>query len=410
MKKRVLFFLSLLLLSFLAVLPIPEVYAVATYAYDGWSTITITGSTANFAGWYAQDVASGWGTIGRYYANQYYLITTGLTNVVVGDGANITLFWDWAKQVHFANVQWTVKNNATLRFGRILGSESDRKTIVGLELISNSLIDCESGSTLQIYDTTIQGGAIKSVGTNRIWGSHFYGTTLTLKETDCYELLMHNNYFNGGAGEVSGNISNVYHHASQLVVMTSNYNASFENVQTQPTNILSTVSFLTWSGTCNFTNVVSSSWNIDWIGSLDTGVVWRKNTYDLTITFPNGTAINGTETGARVVMQHYGEDAGLDYNATLAGDGTIPTQSLINGFYNRTGNDTIYDYNPFNLYVYNVTGYNDYSQNFTLNTRKDEVIALTPESGFASGFGLGFILMFMVGLVFAVALVGYKKR
>lgn len=106
------------------------------------------------------------------------------------------------------------------------------------------------------------------------------------------------------------------------------------------------------------------------------GEVYRQYTFDLTVTYPNGTAINGTSTGARVVLQHYGQGGAVDYNATLGEDGSITTQNLTMGFYNKTGGDTIYSLNPYNLQILNVTGYQNYNANFTLSEKAQEISLL----------------------------------
>jgi len=143
------------------------------------------------------------------------------------------------------------------------------------------------------------------------------------------------------------------------------------------------------------------SWTFYWQG-VNTGEVYRQYEFDLTVTYPNGTAINGTETGARVVIQHYGEGGNIDYNATLRGNGTIPMQTLSMGFYNQTGGDTIYNRNPYGLTIYNATGYETYSKNFTLNDKTEWTIALqtTSVDGVYMGYGL-VLLGLIIGLVVA---------
>jgi len=120
-------------------------------------------------------------------------------------------------------------------------------------------------------------------------------------------------------------------------------------------------------------------WTFSW-SSAGSYKVYRQYTFGLTVTYPNGTAINGTETGARVTIQHYGQGGGIDLNATLGADGTITQQTLSKGFYNQTGGNTIYSYEPFNLAISNVTGYDPYSQNFTLSAKTDWTVALIEES------------------------------
>jgi len=135
----------------------------------------------------------------------------------------------------------------------------------------------------------------------------------------------------------------------------------------------------------------------------------RQYTFGLTVTYPNGTAINGTSTGARATIQHYGQAQSTDYNATLGEDGTITQQTLSMGFYNSTGGDTIYSYNPYNLRVWNVTGYQDYNLNFTLSDKTNWTITLTPtENGIATGFIFGGILAFLIMTVLGLAYIGKR--
>lgn len=134
-----------------------------------------------------------------------------------------------------------------------------------------------------------------------------------------------------------------------------------------------------FTGDVNLVNCDSDIWT-GAFGGADTAELYRQYTYDLTVQYPNGTTVNGTETAARVEILHYGQSYTVDYNATLGGDGTIPQQTLSKGFYNQTGGDTIYIYEPYNLQISNVTGYNDYSGNFTLSAATDWTITLSAET------------------------------
>jgi len=123
--------------------------------------------------------------------------------------------------------------------------------------------------------------------------------------------------------------------------------------------------------------------------------------FDLTVTYSNGTNVNGTATECRVVFQHYGNGGGVDYNATLGEDGTIPRQTWVSS------------YNPYNLQITNVTGYQDYNGNFTLSEKTDWTIALLEDTGKSASWYLsgtiiiGFPLFLGLLLLFIMVV---KKR
>jgi hypothetical protein len=104
----------------------------------------------------------------------------------------------------------------------------------------------------------------------------------------------------------------------------------------------------------------------------------------------------------------YGQGYSVLYNATLNGDGTIETQTLSKEFYNSTGGDTPYSYEPFNLKIYNCSGYQPYESNFTLSEATSVTIALQPEEGIATGFIFGGILTFLIMTVLGLAYIGKR--
>ena len=58
-------------------------------------------------------------------------------------------------------------------------------------------------------------------------------------------------------------------------------------------------------------------------------------------------------------------------------DGEIPQQTVTAGFYNQTGGNTIYSYNPYQIDI-TKDGYITYSRNFTQLEEKSWNIALLP--------------------------------
>lgn len=403
MKKKLLVLLLLLAFSFLSVLSIPEVYAPAIYTYDGFSTITITGSTANFAGWYSADIGGGWGTIGISPNGQYYLITSGLTNVDIGDGGNITLFWDWAKQVHMGgSVIWTIYNNATLRFGRITGAEADKKTIVGCQLYALGQITGQNGSIIQLYDTTVYGGIIQSSSTCRLWGNHFtQNVRLQISNMDFYEGLMHNSYFDGSTSTIGGNVSNLYQHGSILAILTSNYNFTLQNVETKALNILSTYFLDTWTGNAYYIDVVSDkTWNIDWVGVSDTGILWRQYTFKINVTDIHGVPIEN----ANVTLIDINND--IEFTVLTGSNGSFTEQIVTYGFYNATGNDTPYLRTPHNLTITHSI-YETLSYNVTIDEWKTvvQIVLISAQEDYSIAF---LAIGLSIGICLVVAGVKFK--
>lgn len=385
MKTKVAVLFLFFALTGSVLIHIPFVKAAATYEYDGWG-VYITGATANFAGWYAADQAGGWGTIGRTSTNDYYLDGNYVTYIYIGNSTHSCTFYDWSKQVDFDYVSWVIANGSTLTLGRIHPLTGQPRDTV--QIIDNVEIKGDAGSTLNFYATDLSGGLVISESENptKMYQCHFYSVSIAAKNMDMDKCVLSLSWFRGLDYEIGGNVSDIYVETSTLVGVTSNYNVSINNATCINTFIVSTWPGLTWTGTCNLTDVTSNSWNIGWVGAYDTGVVWRKNSYSLTATFQNGTAINGSMMGARAIIQHYGQGGGVDYNATLSENGTITPQTLTVGFYNATGDDDIYDFNPYSLTIYNATGFQTVSFNFTLGEKIDLTIPLSPNNSPISRF------------------------
>ena len=352
---------------------IPEVHAVASYSYDAINLIvTITGSTATFAGWYSADVAGGWGTIGRTSTSQYYLVPAKLEIVYFGDGSTTTVFSDSRVQVDVVGVvSWTVKNNATLQLGRLIDlskKEVDRT----VQIINNYQIYAQSGSTLYLYGVSVRFGQVIAQGANRIWGCQFDTVTLSPKNTDMYNCILGTTYFKGSEYEVSGTTDLTNGFAAYLLSITQNYNFSISNVNFKGSSgIVSTFNSYTWTGQANLINVISDTWAISWLGISDKGKVWRKYTFSLTVTYPNGTAI----PNASVTLTYSGQGGGTVGSWLTNSTGQISTKTLTMGFYNQTGGNTIYDYNPYKLEI--TSSYGNYTKEWTLNEKTSWEIAVT---------------------------------
>jgi hypothetical protein len=121
----------------------------------------------------------------------------------------------------------------------------------------------------------------------------------------------------------------------------------------------------------NLTNADLSAWTFYWTGAC-TGKVFRKYTFDLIVTYPNGTAF----ANANVLISNAVE--GLIYNGTTDAYGHIPQQTLTMGFYNQTGGNTIYSYNAFWLNATSADGQYIYYKSWTMENLANWEIALLP--------------------------------
>lgn len=341
--------------------------------------------------WNASD-ANGWLVANKTESGENTQYDFGC-RVVIGDGSTPTFFWDVKKQVtwnstscsaRYQNVM-DVKNNGHLRYGEVTHTD-DKATkdgvssIILVDLYDIYHVNGDDGGDIALYSSHFQSVAYRNgIGgyDARIWGCILNTVDLgaDLFDADIYNVIVSTAYY--GFRECS------FASCDRLVVQDTVFYATIYRDYTMDLMNLKLVepATYTFSGykitsDKHFVNPDVDQWTFYWVAT-STAEVYRQYTVDLFVCFPNGTAINGTATGARVIIQHYGQGGGINYNQTLGTDGTISTQTLSRSFYNITGGDTEYSYNPYNLYIYNVTDYDDYSMNFTLAQKEDLTISLT---------------------------------
>lgn len=355
--------------------------------------ITLTGYSTEGTGaslwdiWNASN-ANGWGVF--HNNNESNVQYQSDARIYVGDGENTTWLVDTGVQLFFSNLNslnliW-VKTNSSLRFGKVLDSTartSEDGVSVSTTTTATMMIQVANDANLYLYSSKFHSDiAIASTNTvyirenNKIWETDFDNVGLegAVEDADIYRVnIKKANY---ALEDVTGTLQDILVEESDNAALLFNQavDVTFANGTFKNNNRLVTIE----SGNADiiFIDCTVDTWNFLWYSSNVN--VLRKNTFSLTITYPNGTAINGTATGARAVIQHYGNNSAVDYNATLGEDGTISTQTLTMGFYNQTGGNTIYDYNPYGLTIYNASGYQTYTKNFTLSDKTRWTIALTP--------------------------------
>jgi len=162
------------------------------------------------------------------------------------------------------------------------------------------------------------------------------------------------------------------------------------------------------SGDSYFVNPDLDDWVFIW-GGTSAGEVYRQYEFDLNTTFANATAIQN----ANVTLSYYGQGGGTVGSWLTYANGTIPTQTLNMGFYNQTGANAIYNYNPYNITVTR-SGYQTYSKNFTLDEKTDWTIALQESTAVAEGFNSTYYLLgavtFFPFLLFSLVLWRRKRK
>lgn len=368
--KRKYFTLSILIflisISFFSFY-VPIVKATANYEYDDIELIIkITGVTANLAGWYSEDKANGWNTIGRTSIYQYYLIPNNLYYVYIGDGSTETIFKEqvYRELDNAGSVEWYVFNNATLELGRIK-NETQKTVYRGLQILRNYNIKGYEGSTINFYGCSIQGGKIVSEGNNRFWGCLFDTVKLTPKNTDTYSCQFNNAYFDAGDGEVSGIINNIYGWGSFLIATRLNYNVTISNAIFFPTDaiVYSMAQITPWSGYVEFINIESNNWDVIFDNDGDTGRIYEKYTIDICLHYKNGSFYEG----ANVTLAKYG--MGYEYLGFFLtnSSGDIPTQLLTKRIINKTDS---YSNNPFWVELNPLNEFPIKSWNFTMKTKE----------------------------------------
>jgi len=256
--------------------------------------------------------------------------------------------------------------DGSLRFGELV-NETEKQGMNGVTVVTYkstpTIIEASMGK-LNLYashfDCRSGQGEIKSLATTRIWGCTFNNVQYTLQDvTDISRFNHYGMYFTFQLSSDLGTFEDVYSHSVWACVSSfASFGGTLKNLRLENNTYVAYLN--TFIGNFNLINGDVENWAIYWQGA-NVGKLYRQYEFDLTVTYPNGTLVNGTETGAYVTIQNYGENATTHFSGTLGSDGTISTQVFTMGHYNFTGGDTIYNYNPYNIQVSNLAGFLDYS-------------------------------------------------
>jgi len=350
----------------------------------------------------------------QIYQNQWGLIwkpgTSQFTfdgKIQIGDGSTTTWFADTNKQIIVsddaitADGQWfiEVKINGYLKFGSVVNAakkiSEDGCQFTGLET-SNWYYLCGPRNT-EIYSSSFT-----SFGYDRmiiygqtIWNSIFngqgissvrpYGTT-----SDWFNFIVTRCVY-GMLLATTGTFNKLQCMGTTTCVYTyGSGNFSVSNIYARDaTNILRCGAA---SNTSNvyLVNVDSDIWSILW--SNCNATVYRQYEFDLNVTDTSGRAISGANVSIESLS---GDPLCSNHTNVTYANGSIPTQTIMMGYYNQTGGDTIYTCNPYRIKI-NKTGYGEYETNFTLDRKTDWTIALgnpcspDPDYLYALNYGMSY--------------------
>jgi hypothetical protein len=290
------------------------------------------------------------------------------------------------------NYYLQVDSGGTATFGTLQSSVvKSTSSGCGIESMSATTKTAKSiynnGGTLNIYGTviTVASGTVDTLvsgvgSTTRIYNSVFYSIDLAGTGYDVFNL---NDQYSTGSPyaldarsqTLSGTFNNLKVTKAQYVIgITHSVGAD-----TTLSNLYSrNGTYLLYAQDAS-TNFAYNVWLINpdidyWKLSTNTywkGKLYRQYTFDLTVTYPNGTVIQN----ANATLTYSGQKGGKVGSWLTDSNGQIPTQTLTMGFYNYTGGNTIYSYNPYNLTV--VYGSYFYTKLFTLQTKTNWEIAST---------------------------------
>jgi len=408
--KRLLFVVLLIFASF-SVVPVGNSQN-GSITFES-NTITVSGfseeTPCTFQDIYDADVAGGWGVVWNR-ENQFVFDA----ELYIGDGENQTWFADTNKQVFFsdmANDAFDVENNGHFRSGTLL-DESRKITSDGCSFYIEAGLCIYSfvGSDVKFYDTKfvdVTGGAsLFEVEGNMTLYSCAISNFDTFTVYDTATLNVWNTLFQnfGGYGlDLSASVTlekvtflktwvHIFFSESGTVRDLYGRNATYTSI----------VMANSVSDDCYLINADLDIWDVTCDPSPYR--VFRQYEFSLNVTDSSGVPIEG----ANVTVSHYGQGYTQDFSVLTASNGSFSTKTLTMGFYNQTGANTIYNYNPHQISITH-EDYDTKTFNFTLTEKTKWIINLEQKASFSLGFMLGFIL-FMVALVLGLCGYAYKKR
>lgn len=372
----------------------------SSITYSGATdTITVTGYTegtpCTFLDVWNADQAGAWGQVSKQGTTQFMFDC----KLQIGDGSTTTWFADTTKQVVWNAVATgtqekiiRVMNNATFRLGQ-LDDLASKQTRSGVTIITHEtqweghFPYEESGGTVYLYSCHfIATSAVQNIRvTNRIWNvvlagrfrfkfcenADFHRVTVTHVVFEpflvSYGTMDDLKAFGVGSSgravfyDLKGTVTNLYARGYTYLAMRSGWTTSY----------LINADVDTWSF-------------LHWLSSRN---IYRQYEFDLTTTFDNATAIQN----ANVTLSYCGQGGGIVGSWLTNSTGQISTQTLTMGFYNQTGGNMLYNYNPYHLSI-TFDNYQSHAQNFALIEKTKWEISLISETAIIQEYVLPYQL------------------
>lgn len=343
-----------------------------------------------------------------------------------GDGITETWFADHGIHILFSSHVVSgnserlidVKNDAHLRFGVIIDI-TKRTTKHGICLIFDNqddriytrVIYGSSLAEIQLYSSTFrvirQGGITTSGQLNNLYDAYVWNCILDgVHIISCYDLdISRITVYDAFYGVAVSSI--IY--ANDISLYKNQWNlyfygtleGTFKNVVGR-TPLTANVRTINVKADMYIINGDLDAWTFSHTGTM-THDIYRQYEFNLTVTFPNGTAIQN----ANVTLSYDGMGGGLIGSYLTDVNGRM-NETLTMAFYNKTGGNTPFDFNPFHL---NITygDYWEYDKSFYLDRKIDWIIALhDPKPKDYALYLVGFC--FILGVCSAILYVGWKKR
>jgi len=390
--------------------------------------ITVTGFTEGtpctfWDVWNASD-ANGWNVVQMSFTSENVSFDFG-ARLYVGDAVTTTWFADENVCVVFnstcvsANSQdlINVRTNAHFRLGKAetvsSKTSSSGVSIVALDnKFSTRMITGEDSTNadVDLYSSRFSAPNYEHLfyrlrNNSPIWNCMFDAVDITDCSVDIYNIFVMNNIY--GTSYPSGTFDKMF------IMQTTNGLYFYGGTSTTVKNLVLkeytyAIRCLSMSVNQYIVNAEMDTWSFYWWYSGNTGEVFRQYEFELTVTTPANVPIED----ANVTLTYYGNGGGTHGTWLTDANGEIPSQTVTAGFYNQTGADTIYTYNPYEITI-TKDGYITYQRNFTQLEKKSWNIALLPSteddgSAFNSTyFLLGFLMCLPFMLIFGAM---YVKR
>jgi len=133
---------------------------------------------------------------------------------------------------------------------------------------------------------------------------------------------------------------------------------------------------------CSVIDAEIPAWTFSWEGT-NTAKLYRKYSFDLTVTNKLGVAISG------VTVTLKDKDGNVVFTDTTDALGQIATKTVSRGYYDQAHGDTLQDYSPHTIIV-SKTGYITISTIFTFDKYLDWRIPLLTQTDVAGAGAAGY--------------------